>query len=186
MFLVGRTSIHVEVATALPAPVVSAPAVPQPHASRPSSGAASFAKPRGSGQPPDPIVPLPLPVARGLLFLIVAGVVQVLGGILLVVLSGQAVAVRETLGLPTIIGLAFLNIVGGGTEIGLALAVRRRRFEAVPPLIVVAGIFAALAAWDVITLITADTTGNIALPALRLGANLGGVMALVSNRSKLT
>lgn len=125
---------------------------------------------------------MPPALPRALVFLGVAGAIQVLGGILLLgALTGAIPLDFDPGAEPVLMAVALGNIVTGGVEVALAALTWRRNRMAAYALLVLALVLAAIAAWDVWTVI--EREGSIALPALRLGANLAGAIVLIQVRA---
>lgn len=129
-----------------------------------------------------PAMPQVLP--RGLVFLAIAGAVQTLGGVILVAVLTIG---GDTLDLDpgdssTFILIALANLSAGVAEIVLVVLAWRRQRTAAYILMALALVLGVVACWDVLAVLTSEK-GNIAFPALRLGANLAGAIALISCRS---
>ena len=117
-----------------------------------------------------------------MILLAIAAVVQLLGGALVAAVGATDPAFQAAITLPALLVAISLGIGGGALELTLAWAVARGRARAVVPLILMALIFTALAALDLWALLASDESGNVALPALRFGCNLGGAIVLIQHR----
>ncbi len=161
-------------------PAGSAPIIPPPVAAQ-SPVVASVpptAAPLASGSVATPI---PQPLRRGLLFLGAAGVIEIVGAAIVFAVLATGALDLEGGASTVLLAAASFSLVAGVAEIALAWLAGRREAGAANVLIVLALVLAAIAAWDTFSVITAES-GNIALPALRLGLNLGGAVALIKFR----
>jgi len=127
--------------------------------------------------------PMPQPLSRALLLLAISSVIGIIGGA--VVFAALTIGPKdldlEPGAATTLMVIVVALMLAAVVEIVLVLLVRRRVRAAVIPLTALAAMLAALAAWDVVTVLASDGS-NIAMPALRLGANAVGAALLVRYR----